>query len=557
MSNIKFRMAARCEAAGRTDNEDNYQLSDNLSEGNWGFSADKEILLGNNGALIIVCDGMGGMNAGEIASALAVKTIQQNFSSDKLNEVVSSPVTIKKHIEKSIIAADTAIKDAGRADAEKLGMGTTVVLAWIVDNKVYVGWCGDSRAYRYNPVDGLVQLSHDHSYVQELVDAGKLSEELAFDHPNSNVITRSLGDPNRTARPDVKEYLLRNDDVIMLCSDGLCGVLRDSEIESVMKNNHETMAGCRDALWEAARQAEWHDNVTIGLCQVLSGAEKQETSAILADQPPPAGARISKRLIIILAAVIAILLGVIIYLVLPEKSSTEELSDSKNISQIDSLLKKYEPATIDLTTWENDKLQIASLCEQLTDSLERKKYQDKLIAVTEKVLKEQTLPPQEETIADATEPEVIIGNENPTETTYQDVGEAVHFTVYDIDLSATQIVKAFNEKYKTAEGINIKNAQEFVNANKDKFIFDKKKNGSYLKDKTTFVVKKEQPKPKQDTGQDPKGPGSGTGTGQDPDPKGSEPPDSLKQGTDTETKKELEEDKNHPVPLVPAADQPK
>ena len=276
MGTIKFRMAARCEAAGRLENEDNYLPCDDLSKEDWGFTADNEILLGKYGALIVVCDGMGGMNAGEVASALAVSAIKKHFTDNNLEEVVNSPASIKKFIEKAIIFADTAVKEESRADSEKAGMGSTIVLAWFVENMVYVGWCGDSRAYRYNVMDGLVQLSHDHSYVQELVDAGKLSEELAFDHPNNNIITRSLGDPNRTAKPDIKEFQLRDGDIIMLCTDGLNGVLRDHEMQELIANNSSTMTQCRDALWEASREAGWNDNVTIGLCQILSGTQKDE-----------------------------------------------------------------------------------------------------------------------------------------------------------------------------------------------------------------------------------------------------------------------------------------
>jgi hypothetical protein len=167
-------------------------------------------------------------------------------------------------------------------------MGSTIVLAWIIGQSAFIGWCGDSRAYCYHPVNGLKRLSHDHSYVQELVDSGKLSEELAFDHPDSNIITRSLGDTRSAAKPEVKEYSLHDGDIIMLCSDGLCGVLRDQEIEAVMNENSISMEACRDALWDAARNAGWHDNVTIGLCRILSGCE-QELIA------PPVGKPTKKR----------------------------------------------------------------------------------------------------------------------------------------------------------------------------------------------------------------------------------------------------------------------
>lgn len=282
MKDIKLRLAARCEAAGRPNNEDNYQVDENLADDQWGFSADKEFSLGEKGSLLLVCDGMGGMNAGEVASEIAVQSIKEYFSADKLTEdVIKSSASIKDYIKKSIIYADEQIKQEGKNDESKRGMGSTIVLAWLINGKVYVGWCGDSRAYCYNSKTGLKQLSHDHSYVQELVDAGKLSAELAFDHPHNNIITRSLGDNNMVAKPDVAEFDLHNEDIILLCSDGLCGVLRDNEIEYFIKNNQTSMNECRDALWEGSRQVGWTDNTTVVLAQVVSGAativdEKEE-----------------------------------------------------------------------------------------------------------------------------------------------------------------------------------------------------------------------------------------------------------------------------------------
>ena len=267
-----FRMAARCEAAGRPNNEDNYQVSDNLTDNHWGFTADKEISLGDKGSLLVVCDGMGGMNAGEVASAIAVATIKEWFDKDKLTDtILESSESIQRYLVDAIQAADAAIKADGKANIEHEGMGSTIVMAWLLGQKVYIGWCGDSRAYRYNPKSGLMRLSHDHSYVQELIDAGKLTEELAFDHPNNNIITRSLGDPRGKAQPDTKEYDLCDEDIILLCSDGLCGCLRDNEIEDVVKQHQTSMQECRDALWEADEAAGWHDNVTIVLAQVISG----------------------------------------------------------------------------------------------------------------------------------------------------------------------------------------------------------------------------------------------------------------------------------------------
>ena len=310
MANIKFRMAARCEAAGRPNNEDNYQLDADLSDNEWGFTADEQITLGKKGALLVVCDGMGGMNAGEVASDLAVKTIKERFSADLLTpKVLASPMA---YVKEAIIAADSAIKAHGKAHPETEGMGSTIVMAWMLDKKVYVGWCGDSRCYSYNPQTGLVRLSHDHSYVQELVDDGKLTEDLAFDHPNSNIITRSLGDPNGTARPDVKEYDLHNGDILMLCSDGLCGCLRDKEIEEQIAAHQTSMQDCRDALWQADEAAGWHDNVTIALAQVVSGGIAPQSPATSEEQIKATNKRL-KRTIVLLVLLLLLVCIVAIF----------------------------------------------------------------------------------------------------------------------------------------------------------------------------------------------------------------------------------------------------
>ena len=278
MNPIKFIMAARCESAGRPNNEDNFQLADNLADNQWSFKTDNEVNLGNKGALLIVCDGMGGMNAGEVASQIAVETVKDWFASERLtDEVTATSENIILHIQNTIIAADAQIKEEGKKDSKKEGMGSTIVLAWLIDQSVYIGWCGDSRAYLFNPAVGLKRLSHDHSYVQNLVDSGQLSEELAFNHPNGNIITKSLGDIYQTAEPDVAVFPLHDGDIIMLCSDGLNGVLRDQTIEVLMRTNTEKMASCRDALWDAARDAGWYDNVTIGLCKIVSGCETKNT----------------------------------------------------------------------------------------------------------------------------------------------------------------------------------------------------------------------------------------------------------------------------------------
>lgn len=267
---LKIRLAARCEAAGRPENEDNFQVAEDLSVSNVGFETDKIFPLGNKGTLLLVCDGMGGMNAGEVASAIGVETIKNLFAPQLLtSEVLANDESICAYMKRAIIKADSRIKEEAQKDSAKQGMGSTAVMAWLLGQKVYVAWCGDSRCYRYNSAMGLEQLSHDHSYVQDLVDTDQLKPELAFDHPNKNIITRSLGDPRGAARPDTKVFNLHVGDVILLCSDGLNDSLRDSEIAQSISRSLDSMGSCRDALWNDSKQAGWHDNVTIVLAQVV------------------------------------------------------------------------------------------------------------------------------------------------------------------------------------------------------------------------------------------------------------------------------------------------
>jgi protein phosphatase len=228
-----------------------------------------------------------------------------------------------QYIKQAIVAADSHIKEDGKQNREHEGMGSTIVLAWIVGKEVYIGWCGDSRAYRYNPAFGLERLSNDHSYVQELVDSGKLMKELAFDHPDSNIITRSLGDSRQQAQPDVINYRLNNGDMILLCSDGLSGVLRDVEIEQIMANNADTVENCRNALWAESEQAGWTDNVTIALCKIVSGAEQLEQPETPVSEPAPIDTAIVEvkkrkgkgfRIVVIVLLLLGIAFGIGYYL---------------------------------------------------------------------------------------------------------------------------------------------------------------------------------------------------------------------------------------------------
>ena len=339
-------ISARCGAAARDGvNEDNCLVMESVGKHTSkinhfgdGEYISKVFPLERNGSLLVVADGMGGMNAGEVASAIAIETIANVFKSETIGKMDLSDSGIKKFMVNAIRQADMAIKKEALADPSKEGMGTTVVMLWIFEDNAYYAWCGDSRLYRYH--DGrLFQLSHDHSYVCEVL---KLSEAEAFDHPDNNIITRSLGNPTDVAHPDVCGPLqYAQDDLFLLCSDGLCGVLRNAEIEMAMQyaveNNDKLNIGNLN-LWEVAENNGWHDNVTTLLCYVAKGQQVKEevkksvpemvrsTSSFGSDSPVKSS---KKGIFIALAVTVLVVALVLGFLWFKEKFKANEKSGSE------------------------------------------------------------------------------------------------------------------------------------------------------------------------------------------------------------------------------------
>ena len=275
---FKFKLGAQTNVGCvRTNNEDNFVVSADLNAGESLLLRDCHSIftLGNKVAMLVVADGMGGLEAGEIASRIAVDTMKEFFSADKItDEIVKDASTIRKYMYEAVVAADNAIKRKSREEKGVKSMGTTLVAAWLFDGYANIIWCGDSRGYLFNPVSGLAQVTKDHSYVQELVDSGRLLPEYAFDHPDSNIITRSLGNPQKAANPDFVRLPLQEGEVILLCTDGLNSMLRDEEIEAVMQETSNEIDTCTKALIQGALDLGGHDNVTVVLCQIVPEENK-------------------------------------------------------------------------------------------------------------------------------------------------------------------------------------------------------------------------------------------------------------------------------------------
>jgi protein phosphatase len=285
MSDITFKMTVATNVGlVRSNNEDNFIVCPNLDQAdNWfaPCSSDEVIALGENGCVMVVADGMGGMNAGEVASEITVNTIRDQYSSvGDFSKIADCSNHIEAFMKRVIVEADKQIKKRVKEDPSTQGMGTTVVIAWIVGDVAHIAWCGDSRAYLFNRQSGLSRLSSDHSYVQELVNTGKLDPELAFDHPNSNIITRSLGDSPVKAQPDYVCKRLSAGDYVLLCTDGLCGLCRDEEIMDILNNDYPSLEDYRNQLINAALEAGGYDNVTIAILECLKVKEESLASTV-------------------------------------------------------------------------------------------------------------------------------------------------------------------------------------------------------------------------------------------------------------------------------------
>ena len=186
--NFTLQVTARTDTGlQREANEDNFIVSYDLNNTEWILPKD-EYENSESGTVLVIADGMGGLNAGEVASKIVVESMCA-YLSDPTVSIKEPPQLLVD----AILNANTSIVNHGKKYPETVGMGSTVVTALIRNSNLYVAWIGDSRCYVLRERK-LIQVSADHSYVQSLVDQGKITKEQAFIHPESNIITQSLGD---------------------------------------------------------------------------------------------------------------------------------------------------------------------------------------------------------------------------------------------------------------------------------------------------------------------------------------------------------------------------
>ena len=230
-----------------------------LREMNQDYFFESENPVGNLPNLFVVADGMGGHKAGEYASRYTTERVVASIARSKEEE----PVSI---LREAVRKANELLITESREDESKKGMGTTLVIATIIDDRLVVANVGDSRLYVVN--NRITQITRDHSFVDEMVRLGKIAPEDARLHPDKNKITRAIG-AVLDVEADFFEYELNDDDYILMCTDGLSNMVCDEDILNIMKNE-DSVERMAVSLVKTANTNGGRDNITVMIIKPLS-----------------------------------------------------------------------------------------------------------------------------------------------------------------------------------------------------------------------------------------------------------------------------------------------
>ena len=225
----------------REINEDSFYISDSLDEVQ----------------IYMLADGMGGYKGGEIASKLAIQSAK-NYIENNFKQIEKDKDSIIQLVGSSVEYANMVVYEKSKEDKELEGMGTTLEICLIYNNKVYIGHVGDSRIYRIRK-EFTRKLTQDHSYVQKLVKDGTITKEEAMHHPQKNMLMKALG-CNAFVEPDVMVKGFLKEDILIMCSDGLTNLVSQEEIFKEAKKDIEQAP---KELVDKANNNGGYDNITV------------------------------------------------------------------------------------------------------------------------------------------------------------------------------------------------------------------------------------------------------------------------------------------------------
>src|SRR5436309_12112503 len=276
----------RVQVLGRTDlgktrehNEDCFLVAELTRGERAADSAQRQHEVGERGSLFIVADGMGGAAAGELASEMATETIYEQMIRMWGNEKDVTAQRFAYRLKEAVEVANTHIHTYAKAHPEVRGMGTTTTAAGVLADHLFLSQVGDSRAYLIR--GGVAtQLTKDQSLMQRLVEAGELTEEEAAQSERRNIILQALG-PDAKVKVDLTHQELRRGDLLVLCSDGLSGLVKKEEIAAAVSPG-TVLAGAAERLIALANERGGPDNITVIIARFdgdglrLSDGRRQE-----------------------------------------------------------------------------------------------------------------------------------------------------------------------------------------------------------------------------------------------------------------------------------------
>ena len=207
--------------------------------------------------LFILADGMGGYNAGEVASKMAVETVK-DYIYKHFEKSKESKEKLEQLLKDAIEHANSAIYKRAQSKKDLNGMGTTLDVCLIYNSKIYIGHIGDSRVYRIRK-EFMRRITRDHSYVQTLIEDGKITKEEALHHPKRNMLTKALG-CMENVEPDVYTKTFIKDDIILMSSDGLTNMVNETDIYNIVKQDKLNAA---ENLVKQANENGGYDNITV------------------------------------------------------------------------------------------------------------------------------------------------------------------------------------------------------------------------------------------------------------------------------------------------------
>ena len=249
----------------RDHNEDRFLVADLTTRDASLNHSGRKFDLGPKGSILLVADGMGGALGGEVASQMAVDLIYEQLTTAWAEDLETSAERFQFRVRDAIERANVRIHERSQQQLELHGMGSTATLVGLFEGHFLLNQVGDSRAYLVRE-DGVVQLTHDQSFVQHLLDTGRISEDQADGMANKNIILQALG-PSPTVDVVQSWRRIERDDVVLICSDGLTGVVGPAEIQITVMDAPNLTNAC-ECLVDLANSRGGPDNITVILARL-------------------------------------------------------------------------------------------------------------------------------------------------------------------------------------------------------------------------------------------------------------------------------------------------